>query len=151
MGRRGRAPNLRERLAAALLQLQRFDDHGRLVPLVDRARAKSLTAREIIALFETDHDPVPVALGGTNHPSNLVHRLVREHREKTATKDVPAIAKSRRVSRSHEEHRRRMLAKSEGVDGPPESTGRWRSRTIGGTRASGWRRHMDGTVSRRDS
>lgn len=111
---RGRDPNLSEKLAATLLALTRLDpETGLLVPLVDWEAARSMTVKEIIGLFEFDHWPVPAALGGSNHPSNLVPLLETsgEHLKKTTTKDIPEIAKSKRLNKEHEEFRRRMLAK----------------------------------------
>lgn len=79
-----------------------------------------MTIEQILARAHVDHYPVPFAtardLGWTpeqyNHPSNLLIRPVADHREKTARKDVPQIAKSKRISAEHAAFRARMLAKS---------------------------------------
>ncbi len=105
-----------EKLAAVLLTIMVEDESGRLVPAIDRDRAKTMTAREIISVFDFDHYPIPKALDGSNHPTNLVARVRAEHRGKTAKIDVPMIAKVKRVSAKHEEFRRRMLAKASSKD-----------------------------------
>ena len=46
---------------------------------------------------EYDHFPVPAAIGGSNELSNCRVLTKRCHRVLTAEKDVPAIAKTRRV------------------------------------------------------
>lgn len=100
-----RAPNMTEKLAAALLALR--DDSGeRLIPHSD---AKLMSASQIISLFHFDHYPIRRADGGSCHPSNLTPRPIIEHREKTATKDQPEMAKDRAIARSQEEFRRRVL------------------------------------------
>lgn len=115
---RRKSPNLKEKLAAALLEIKVSDAKGNLVPIIDRDTAKTMTAQQIISQFELDHWPVPVALGGDNHPTNLQWMLRHAHREKTEKSDVPMIAKIKRVSAKHEEFRRRLLRKDE-----PEAAG----------------------------
>jgi len=115
------APTLREKLAAALLQLN---------PAL-REWAKTRTTNDIIAMFECDHYPVPVAEGGTNHPTNLEMILVHEHREKTAKTDVPRIAKGKRLTDAHVAFQAKILAKS--GQGPSETSpwrGKWPSRPM---------------------
>jgi len=89
-----RRPTLRERLAATLLTLVRPNDFGQMVPVISFEEAKTLTADEIIARYEFDHN-VYVAWGGGNHPANLTPRPVAEHREKTR-QDLTVIGKVRR-------------------------------------------------------
>lgn len=137
-------PNLREQLAAACIQLN---------PDI-REWAKLKSAADIIAIFDADHFPVPVALGGTNHPTNLEMRLRHEHRTKTAKKDIPAIAKAKRLTRKQEEFRARMLAKDYphfevGFGQTPSGARKWVSRPMDGTVASGRRKRWNGTVERR--
>lgn len=99
-----RAPNLTEKLAATLI----------LAGLVDREAAKSMTAREIVGLFDCDHFPIPRAMGGSNHPTNLNMRLRPGHRAKTAAADIPMIAKVKRGAQKRVEHEARMSAKLTG-------------------------------------
>jgi hypothetical protein len=82
--------------------------------------AKGMTRSEILALVDWDHDPVPVAiavaLGWTpeqyNHPSNLTSRIPDDHDSKTATVDIPAIAKAVRIADKNADFQRKILAKS---------------------------------------
>jgi len=114
-------PTLKEKLAAFVLTMK-VDDGGVLVPLVTREEAKNMTTDQLLSLIHIDHDPIPVAtavaLGMTadeyNHPTNLTPLPIMEHRIKTATKDVPTIAKGNRISAAHEDFKRRLLAKVTG-------------------------------------
>jgi len=92
-----RRPTLRERLAATLLTLVRANDFGQMVPVISFEEAKGMTADEIIARYEFDHN-VYVAWGGSNHPVNLTPRAVADHREKTR-RDLGTIGKVRRSER----------------------------------------------------
>jgi hypothetical protein len=51
-----------------------------------------------------------------NDPAHIVPRIRDDHREKTATRDVPAIAKAKRCADEHDEFRRRLLEKDSGAD-----------------------------------
>jgi hypothetical protein len=83
---RRKQPNLKEKLAACLLQLLEHRD-GRWQTKIDRAWAKDKTPEEIIARFECDHYPMSVFMGGTNHPTNLQWLTKEEHKEKTLGPD----------------------------------------------------------------
>jgi len=96
-----------EKLASVLLELQ----HLRGDP-IDRGHAKLMTAAEICSLFQFDHAAGYACDGKDNHPTGLTPLLIAEHRKKTATSDVPAIAKGKRLSAAHAEFRERMLAKA---------------------------------------
>lgn len=85
--RKRRAISKDEKICALLIQAK----------LVDREWAKSKNCKQILQQVEWDHDPVPVAWGGTNHPTNLTARTVADHLEKTTKKDIKAIAKVRRA------------------------------------------------------
>ena len=105
-----RDPNLRQKLAALIVA-----HFG-----IEREHAKAMHVEQILSLVQWDHDPVPaslaIELGWTpeqyNHPTNLTARMILDHREKTATKDIPELAKTDRVTEEHEAFRRRMLAKA---------------------------------------
>jgi hypothetical protein len=99
--------SLAEKLAASLLMLR--DGNGNLV--IDPERAKTMTAKEVIACFDFDHT-IPVAIGGTNAPWNVVPRLRADHRHKTAKRDIPQIAKTKRLARANDEHVNRLLRKT---------------------------------------
>lgn len=100
-------PTMKEKLAAALLQLIEFRN-GKWEPTIDRGWAKGKTPEEIIARFECDHYPISVFLGGTNHPTNLTWRTKEEHREKTDGHDAKVHAKIRRNKKKQEKERQPM-------------------------------------------
>lgn len=74
---------------------------------------------------------VPCALGGEPTLENCAVLDVKCHQTKTSKKDVPAIAKCDRIEM------KRAGLKRNGAALP-------------GTKRSGWRKRMDGTVVRRD-
>jgi hypothetical protein len=117
----------RVKLASALLQMLRPNDAGQLVPVIPHDHARLMTADQIISLFQFDHHPILKSDGGPDEPWNLDPRPIREHREKTAKVDVPQIAKTRRVVKSQEEFRRRLLAKDAGE---PRQKSRWPKRPL---------------------
>ena len=149
-------PCSKEKLAAALLQIKRVDEKGAFVPLIDRDWAKGATPEQIIAAFELDHHPVPVAFGGTNHPTNLQHTLKAEHREKTAKKDIPVIAKVKRVGKKYLAHTAKIESKAEPA-GQCETQAvifrgksKWgMQKPMAGTKASGIKKGLGGKVTRR--
>lgn len=150
---RPRPPNKTEKLAAAYLEIQRL--RGDPIP---REQAKAMTARQICLVFERAHDvdhyPVRVetamALGWTvtetNHPTNLDFKLRPEHRVKTATKDIPEIAKGKRITAAQERFRANLLAKDKGETRPARKR---KSRPMPGGRDSEWKRSMNGKWERR--
>ena len=125
-------PSQRQILASMIVEhIKVFDaSSGELVPLISRDEARAMTADQIISLINVDHAPVPIAtavpLGWGperyNHPTNLEVKPIRDHREKTAKVDVPAIAKSDRITAEQADFRRNMLRRSgmaEGNEAPP--------------------------------
>ena len=99
---------LKVKLAAALLKLGD-------IPYSD---ARQMSADQICALYNFDHDPIRVADGGVSEPWNLTPRLIKEHRTKTAKIDVPQIAKSRRLRDNLAAFNERIAAKSAGRELP---------------------------------
>jgi hypothetical protein len=89
--------SLKTKLASALLTMLRPDETGKLVPIIPHEHAKQMSDEQIISLFQFDHYPIPHAHGGPDESWNLEPRLIAEHRIKTATKDVPIIAKTKRI------------------------------------------------------
>ena len=147
-GKKRKAPTTKEKLASALLAL----DHCRakidptLAACIDREKAKDMTPEQIIGTHDFDHFPIPHAWGGTNHPTNLVPRPREEHRAKTAKKDVPMIAKVKRVAAKSV-----IVRKSEeevSVE-PKKGKSKWQSAPLPGTKASGIKKSMSGKVSKR--
>lgn len=134
----------REKYAAVILQLKRGD--GR--PFVDREWAKKKTTEEIITAFEKmvqwDH-AVPLRGGGTNHPTNIDPLPPDEHAEKTKV-DVSRMAKGRRLSKKHEEHRKRLLTSSK----TEPTFSRAKKATMPGSKDSPYKRKLTGKVVRRD-
>ena len=87
--------------------------------------AKDLSEDQVLSLIAWDHDPIPHVHGGPDAHYNLVPRLISVHREKTAKIDVPQIAKTNRISKDHEDFRRRLMAPR---DERPPKPSRWGSR-----------------------
>jgi len=83
---------------------------------IPHEHAKLMTADQVISLVQRDHYPIRrsdgLALGMTvaevDHHSNIVLRSIMAHRHKTATVDIPQIAKSKRIRRRQAEHREKM-------------------------------------------
>jgi hypothetical protein len=84
-----------------------------------------MTADQIISLFQFDHYPIRHADGGPDEPWNLDPMLATEHQEVTAKKDIPQIAKTKRLSAAEEAFRRRMLTPRAERETPKS---RWGSR-----------------------
>jgi len=78
-------------------------------------------------------------------------RTIRDHREKTAKIDIPQIAKTKRLTAKQEEFRRRLERKTNPGDTEetPTPPSRFRSRPLAGTKQSGLKRRMDGSVVKR--
>ena len=127
--KRGRKdPSLKIKLAAALLQMKRCERTlagERWTLIIPHEEAKTMTADEIIARFQFDHYPIYHTDGGPDEPWNLTPTPTPEHREKTAKIDIPQIAKTKRLTREHEEFRARMLTPR---DERPARTSRLQSR-----------------------
>lgn len=109
----------RQQLAAALVTLLPPEEQKRL-------REARVPARSIISLFSPDHGHLH-ALGGSDAWWNLHWMLRKPHQEKSRV-DTAIVAKVRRLSKDHEEFRRRMLAKSGQAEAPPKKPSRWPSR-----------------------
>ena len=83
-------------------------------PVITRQETAAMEPAEIKELFRSrvivEH-MVPHALTGDDHPSNLQFMTPEDHKPKTS-RDVKAIAKSKRVEKATEAFHRRILAKS---------------------------------------
>lgn len=106
MNNKRKAPTMAEKLASALLELQRLRGDP-----IDRDDAKAMSAEQICSLFQFDHDAGYACHGAGNHPTGLTPLFIAEHRAKTAKIDAPTIAKVRRLRATQAEFKRRMLAK----------------------------------------
>ncbi len=138
---------LKTKLAAALRTML-VEEDGKLVPFVDYETAKQMTEDQVLSLFDFDHDPTPVAFGGTDEHHNLVPKPILAHRIKTAKFDVPRIRKAGRLSERQQEFRRRMLAKAGQADDTPRKA-LYRARPIDGSRRSRWKKKINGEVVER--
>lgn len=138
--------NLATKCAAALLTIVRPDEAGILRPVIPHAEAKKLTAKQIIARFDFDHYPIAKWLGGADVPWNLVPRLRAEHRKKTAKIDLPQAAKSKRIRKQEARHKAAMVVE---VRGEKADRPRPKGRPMPGSKASGWRKRMNGKVEKR--
>lgn len=98
----------------------------------ERARGRCEGCGERLAPngFHYDHN-VPDALGGLPTAENCVVLCIPCHNEKTRGRDVPAIAKSKRIR-----------AKLDG-------TKKRKSRPIPGSKDSGWKKPLRGPARRR--
>jgi hypothetical protein len=123
--RRHHRPPIRLRVKCAAAFLALTDDSGE--PLIPWEHAKQMTAAQIISLFQFDHYPIRAEAGGPALPWNLVPRLIRAHRRKTAKRDLPEIAKIRSVTAAEAEFRARLLAKDRGE---PRRKSRWPKRAF---------------------
>lgn len=85
----------------------------------------------LLGKFHYDHD-IPDQLGGEPTLENCRVLCQGCHSEKTRKQDVPNIAKAKRREQKH-------------VMGIRQPKGQ----PMAGTKASGWKRKMDGTVERR--
>lgn len=152
-------PTKHEKLAAALLHLDslRCKIDPALAACIDRERAKLMTPQQIERHFQWDHDPVPRAFDGTNHPTNLNPRPVANHREKTHKSDIPKIAKVRRIV-NEEKFVVKRRSDAPNADPNPSTTAEtphWTrrrpipSRPLPGAKASGWKKDMSGKATRR--
>ena len=121
-----KTPNLRTKLAAALLQIK--DGDGK--PLISWAHAQLLSAEQINSLFQFDHYPIRHEAGGPAEPWNLVPRLIPDHRIKTAKFDVPQVAKARRISKAQEEFRARLLTPRDERQAKPSKWPKRKLRTL---------------------
>jgi hypothetical protein len=91
---------LKTKLAAAVRELLRIPmDHARL-----------MTEDQMLSLVQWDHIILHTPpYNGTDDHWNIDPLSIMKHRAKTATVDVPRIAKGRRLADAEQSHRARML------------------------------------------
>jgi hypothetical protein len=133
--------SFKTKLVAALCQM-RHEVDGRLELILNHDEAKALSEDQILSLFHWDHTVTPHAEEGADVHWNLAPELIVPHRVKTATVDVPGIAKRKRVATSYVEHTRTMATPR---DQRPERKSKWASRPFPKRRknddTTGSRRH----------
>lgn len=110
-----------ELIAAALLQIEFDWPDGTRGPIMDHDTARTLTAAQIISLFDKDHWPKLKVNGGPNVFWNCTWRPKQQHRIKTATQDIPALRKGDRIHAQQAEFRRSLLAKAGQAEAEPPS------------------------------
>lgn len=132
-----------EKLASALLQCMRPDGNGGWERAISHDEAKMLTAHQIVSLFDFDHYPIEEQDGGPAVAWNLTPRLKPEHRKKTGA-DAKRRAKGKRLQKAQAAHIEAMAAK---VSERPEA--QRRTAVIPGSRASKWKRKLNGKVELR--
>lgn len=114
MPRTRKEPTLTAKLAAALRELFQIPhEHARL-----------MTDEQLLSLFQWHHNEYHAQEGSDEH-WNLEPMTIRGHRSRTAKIDVPQIAKTKRISRAHEEFRQRLLTPR---DERPLKRSKWASR-----------------------
>lgn len=112
------------KIAACLLEL--FELRGDGIPF---RQAQQMSAEEICSLVHWDH-AVLHAWGGSIHPTNLTPRLILAHREKTAKRDVPAIAKTKRIARKELQRVDVRGDRSDGHNSRPKPKRKWPKRSF---------------------
>lgn len=127
--------SLKVKLAATLLTIVRPNERGELERVIPHEQARKMTADQVISLFHFDHWPIRHADGGPAAPWNLEPRPILEHRRKSAKIDAPQMAKSRRLAGARTE---------DAPQKPPKP-----KTVIPGSKASPWRKRMNGHVERR--
>ena len=141
--KRAGTPNLSTQVACLLLEV--LDRRGQGISYQD---AKKMTVKEICALVRWDH-VVHDVWGGTLHPTNLVPRLVAESRKRAATKDIPEIAKSKRIQRKRAAAPlTRAVERMIAIDVRGEKADRPKA-VMPGSKASPWKRKLNGKTERR--
>jgi len=72
---------------------------------------KEMTAEQVLSLLHFDHDPIPHAHGGSDEHFNLTPLPIMAHRKKTAERDVPQVAKTKRIAKKEAIHQANMALK----------------------------------------
>ncbi len=147
--------NTTEMLALAIYRI--LEMRGTPVP---HEAQKKISAHNVIKWMTGDHYPIRYEMGGSTHPSNgqalfnargvrelakLGITVENEHATKTYRKDIPEIARSKRLvaTREIEENRKRLLAKNPEADyGHTEEPGKKPKRRM---QSRGFQKAPDGT------
>jgi hypothetical protein len=106
-GPRRKQPTETEIIAALLIENQAL----RGDPIADWETLKAMTAEQIRSLFQIQHTTYNVWIedrARQNHPTVLTPMYAKAHQEVTARKDLPTIAKVKRVSARHVNHQREL-------------------------------------------
>lgn len=106
--------SLKTKLAAAVRELLR----------IPHEHAVLMTEDQILSLVEWHHIAYHAHEGGDEH-HNIDPMTIMAHRERTRKIDIPAIAKTKRISADHEAFRARLLTPR--ADRAPKKS-RWGNR-----------------------
>lgn len=88
---------LSTKLASALCQMVKPDGNGGWQRVIPHEQAKRMSEAEVLAVFDFDHHPIPKAHDGPDTHWNLTPTPKPDHAEKTAKRDIPMIAKVKRI------------------------------------------------------
>ena len=106
-GPRRKPPTKTEIIAALLIENQALKGD----PIADWETLKAMTPEQLCSLFEWQHTTYNVWIedrARQNHPTVLTPMYAKAHQEVTARKDLPTIAKVKRVSARHINHQREL-------------------------------------------
>lgn len=157
MSKRRKSISLTTKLAACLAELQ----CARGAPFT-RDELRGMTAAQMLSLFQWDHSTLH-AIGGSDEYWNLTPYLILDHRAKTKN-DRRELRKNKRAGKAHKGHLTRMAERLMAVEvrGHIDSRGLLpvdvrghkadtpaRRQPMPGSKASPWRKRMNGTVERR--
>lgn len=118
--------SFKTKLAATLCEMLTDDGTGKLVKIIPHEDAVKMTEDQVLSLFRFDHG-LYHAQDGSDEFWNLTPMLIEAHNVKTRRRDIPQIAKTRRIEKAQEEFRARLLAKDRGEPRPPS---RWPKRKM---------------------
>lgn len=90
--------SLEQKLAAAIRELFQ----------IPHEHAKLMTADQMLSLVEWHHIEYHATEGSDEH-WNLDPMTIKGHKARTAKIDLPQIAKTKRITKAHEEFRRTIL------------------------------------------
>ncbi|MBR0941037.1 hypothetical protein [Bradyrhizobium liaoningense] len=116
--------SFKTKLAATLCEMLTDDGTGKLVKIIPHEDAVKMTEDQVLSLFRFDHG-LYHAQDGSDEFWNLTPMLIEAHNVKTRRRDIPQIAKTRRIEKAQEEFRARLLAKDRGE---PRLPSRWPKR-----------------------
>ena len=120
MTRPRKPPNMKEKLASALLHIRRgVEGDDWLI----KGELREASAKEICAAIDWDHVR-RWAEGGSNDPQNLQPLMRAEHREKSR-KDTTEVAKGKRMAKKQQAHEAKLIEKL--LEGTAEKGTRWPS------------------------
>lgn len=104
--------SLRLKLAAALSELEFVRHKAFGSPCLTFAEMKAMSMDDYLHRFDFDHVIYHSLRPILPHFTELTPRLRADHQRKTAKVDLPAIAKSKRLTSKQEAFRSRLLAKT---------------------------------------